>query len=211
MTLLDSYTKILITTKQIELNNEILALEEQNLEYYERLFKAKELSKTELNTQRAKVNMTKNKISELKYLKQESLNWLSFYTGELYDPENIQVANIKKPNFDVLEFQDYTKSITWKIHEKNIKKKELELQVAKRNNYPKINTYGRYYLYGSNKNSYNKSLGNIEPSNFSIGASLSMPIFDGFKNSAVIENSMPAVENGRTAPRTLPRTLPATQ
>ena len=37
---------------------------------------------------------------------------------------------MKKPKFDVTEFKDYTKSIVWKIHEKNIKKKELELYVA---------------------------------------------------------------------------------
>lgn len=189
LTLLDTYTKILITTKQIEINKDILALEEKNLEYYQRLYKAKEVSKTELNNQKVKVSEAKNKINELNSIKQESLNWLSFYTGEQYDINKLQVADIKKPNFDVLEFQDYTKSITWKIHEKNIKKKETELQVVKKNNYPKINVYGRYYLYGSNKSSYNTSLGNIEPSNFSVGASLNMPLFDGFKNSANIEKT----------------------
>jgi len=189
LTLLDTYTKILLTSKQIQMNKEILDLEQSNLAYNERLFKAKEISKTALNNQRAKVSTIKAKISELSAIEQESLNWLSFYTGENYDINKTQIADLKSSNFDVLAFQDYTKSIIWKIHEKNLKKKELELKVVKRNNYPKLNVYGRYYLYGSNQNNYGKSLDNIEPSNFSVGASLNMPIFDGFKNSAAIQKT----------------------
>ena len=188
LTLLDSYTKALITTKQIDKNNEILALEENNLEMRERLFAAKEISKTELNDERVKVRNLKSKIAELKSIRQESLNWISFYTGEEYDAENLKISDIKRPNFDVNAFKDYTKSITWKIHEKNIRKKELELSVARRNYLPKLNAYGRYYLYGSNHNNFGKSF-DIEPSNFSVGASLSMPVFDGFKNSALVQKT----------------------
>lgn len=188
LTLLDTYAKILVMSKQIEINKEILTLEEKNLELKERLYKAKEISKTELNDEKVKVKQIKSKIADLKSIRQESINWLSFYTGENYDSENLKASDIKKPKFDVTEFKDYTKSIVWKIHEKNIKKKELELYVVKRNNYPKLNAYGRYYLYGSDYSNWGKSMG-IEPSNFSVGASLSMPIFDGFKNSANIEKT----------------------
>ena len=188
LTLLDTYTKILLLSKQIKINEEILKLEEKNLEYYKRLYKAKEVSKTDLNDAKVKFNTTKNKITELKSIEQESLNWLSFYTGEAYNISSLQPSEIKNKTFDVLEYNDYTKSITWKIHEKNIKKKEAELQVAKRMNYPKLNVYGRYYLYGSDQSNYGRSLG-IEPSNFSVGASLNMPVFDGFKNRANIEKT----------------------
>lgn len=189
LTLLDTYTKILLTSKQIGVNKQILELQEKNLENYERLFDAKEISKVELNNARVQVSNTKTKISELSGIEQEAFNWLSFYTGEYYDINKTKVADLNVPKFDILEFQDYTKSVVWKKHEKNIRKKELELGVVKRNNYPKINVYGRYYLYGSNHNNFGHSLGNIEPSNFSVGASLSMPVFDGFKNSSNIEKT----------------------
>ncbi len=188
LTLLDSYTRILITTRQIDKNKEILALEEKNFEIKNRLYDAKEISKTELNDAAVKVENVKNKLFELYSLRAESLNWLSFYTGENYNLEILRVADIKNNNFDVTTFKDYTKSIIWKIHDINIKKKELEVKVAKRTNYPKVNLYGRYYLYGSDHNNYGKSF-DIEPSNFSVGASLNMPIFDGFKNSANIEKT----------------------
>ena len=189
LTLLDAYTKILLTDRQIAVNKAILNTEEKNLEYYERLYKAKEISKTELNDAKIKVSTTKNKINELMSIEQESINWLSFYTGEKYDINSLQISDIKNSDFDVFEYQDYTKSIIWKIHEKNIKQKELELHIVKKNNYPKLNLYGRYYLYGSERNNYGDSLNNIEPSNFSVGASFNMPVFDGFKNSASIEKT----------------------
>ena len=59
LTLLDTYSKILMTSKQAEINKEILKLEEKNLEYCERLYKAKEISKTELNDAKVKVSQTK--------------------------------------------------------------------------------------------------------------------------------------------------------
>ena len=188
LTLLDSYTKILITTKQIEHNEEILALEEKTLEMKERLFNAKEISKTEYNDAKASVAKTKAKISDLKYIREDALNWLSFYTGDKYDANTLKIDELKKTDFDVLAFQDYTRSVIWKMHEKNIKKKELELSIAKKNYLPKVNAYGRYYMYASDHSNYGKALG-IEPSNMTFGASLSMPVFDGFQNSALVQKT----------------------
>ena len=189
LNVIDTYSKILVAKKQIDLNKEILAIEEKNLEMKSRLYKAKEISKTELNSATARVSTIKKRIAELKSIMSESVNMLSFYTGEEYDIENLKIDDIKKPNFDTNSFNDYTKTIVWKIHEKQIKKKELELKVAKRNNYPKLNAYSRYYMYGSDKSSYPDSLSDFGPSNYTIGASLYMPVFDGMKNNSLIKKT----------------------
>jgi len=163
-----------------------LAIEQKNLELKKRLLDVKELSKTEYNDEIVKVEKLNQKISELKGLISESVEWLSFYTGEKYDSNNIQVAEIKKSDFDTEKYNDYTKSTTWLMYEKQLKKKEIELKVAKRTNYPKLYAYSRYYWYGSDPISYNDSFSNIEPSNFTVGGSLSVPIFDGLQNNANI-------------------------
>ena len=62
-----------------------------------------------------------------------------------------------------MEFNDYTKSLIWLIQEKEVKKKELALKVAKKNNMPKVNAYSRYYLYGTDHSSYNRTLDDIGP------------------------------------------------
>ena len=189
LNLLDTYSKILVTGTQIELYKQILELQEKNLELKTRLCRAKEISTTELNDEAAQVNQIQGRISELYQIYTESLNWLTFYTGEEYNTDELTIEELEKPNFDVMEFKDYTKSIVWQIHEKNLKKKELEVKVAKRNYLPKVTAYGRYYIYGSDHSSYPDSLSNIEPSNFTVGASLNMPVFDGFQNSANVRKA----------------------
>ena len=44
-------------------------------------------------------------------------------------------------------------------------------------------------MYGSDHSNYGKSFDNIEPSNFTVGASLNVPVFDGFKNSSLIQKT----------------------
>lgn len=88
-----------------------------------------------------------------------------------------------------MEFNDYTKSLTWLIQEKEVKKKELALNIAKKNIMPKVNAYSRYYLYGSDHSSYRRTMDDLGPSNYTIGATVFMPLFDGFKNSAEIQTA----------------------
>lgn len=187
LNLIDTYSKIVITKKQIDINNEILKLQKENLKNKQRLFDAGEIAKTDLNDANLKVQNIEKRVYELYSILSESLNWLAFYTGEEYDIETLKTSDIKKPDFDTTSFCDYTKTIIWRMKEKELKKKELEIKVAKRQNYPKVNTYGRYYLYGSDHSSYNDSLGDIRPSNFTVGASVSMLAFDGMKNRANIQ------------------------
>ncbi|MBE7704898.1 MAG: hypothetical protein E7Z90_03680 [Cyanobacteria bacterium SIG29] len=189
MTLIDTYCKLLIAQKQIEINNEILKLAQENLEMKERLLEAKEISRTEVNEQRALVMNTQKSISELKAIVSESINWISFYTGENYDIDNIVVKEFKKPDFDPLEFSDYTKSIVWQIQEKEVKKKELTYRIAKKNYLPRVNAYGRYYIYGSDHSSYNDALKDISPSNYTVGGSVVLPVFDGLKTSAMVQKA----------------------
>lgn len=187
LNLIDTYSKIVIAKKQIDINNEILKLQKENLNNKQRLFDAGEISKTELNDANVKVQNIEKRIYELCSILSESLNWLAFYTGDEYDINCLKASDIKKSDFDTTSFCDYTKTIIWRIKEKELKKKEFEIKVAKRQNYPKVNTYGRYYVYGSNHSSYNDSLGDIRPSNFTVGASVSMLAFDGMKNRANIQ------------------------
>ena len=55
LTMIDTYSKLYILKKQIEINENILELAKKNLEYKTRLFDAKEISKTELNVQTIEV------------------------------------------------------------------------------------------------------------------------------------------------------------
>ncbi len=189
LNVLDTYSKLLLYQSQLDLYKKMLALEQNNLDLKKRLFEAKELSKIELDDEELKVNKLKSQIVELNSMTAETLGWLEFYTGEKYNVNNLKVANFKKSDFDVNAFNDYTKTAVWKKNEKLIKQKEYELYVAKRANYPKINAYSRYYFYGSDPDKYGEHYKDIGPSNFTIGASANMMLFDGMKNRANIQKT----------------------
>ena len=189
LNLIDTYSKILMTKKQVEIYTEILGVQNENLEMSKRLFEAKEISKTELNDREVTVLETEKKISDLKKIMAESLSWLAFFTGENYDENNLSVSDMKNPSINPDESTDYTKTITWKIYEKEIKKKELALKVAKRNYLPKVNAYGRYYIYGSDADSYPDSFGDIKPSTFTVGGSINMALFDGMQNYSNVQKA----------------------
>ncbi len=184
----DIYGRIYALNKQIDLNNKILALTDKNLDMKQRLYNAKELSKLELNAQVVEKKRIQKRIYELKSVLAENLNLLSFYTGEEYDIENIKVKEFSAPSINIFEYEDYTQSLVWDIHNVAISKKEQELNIVKRTNLPKLNMYSKYYLYDSNKDNYLKTL-QIEPSNYAVGVSLNMPVFDGLKNSADIQKA----------------------
>ena len=189
LNILDTYSKLLLYKKQLDLYNKILALEETNYSLKKRLYDVKEISKIELDEEELKVHKTKSQISELNKMIFETINWLEFYTGEEYNAKSLKISNFKKSDFDVNAFNDYTKTPIWKKNEKLIKQKEYELYVAKRMNYPKISAYSRYYFYGSDPLSYGDNYKDFGPSNFTVGASANMMLFDGMKNRANIQKT----------------------
>lgn len=189
LNIIDTYTKIFIMRKQSDYDKEILKLAKDNLQMKERLYNAGELSKSELNDQKVQVEKFENEILELNSRLSEYLNLLAFYTNEDYDINDFSISDMERPDIDPYSFDDYTKTVTYDIYSSNIKKKELEVKVAKRNYLPKLNMYSRYYFYGSDVRSYPETNKDIDPSNWSIGASLNMPIFDGMKQSSVVQKS----------------------
>ncbi len=189
LTLIDTYTKVLLAKKQLDLNNQIHALNQNNLEMFKRLDKAKQISKTDLNDRTFKLEKSKKTLSELKQMMSESLSWLGFYTGEEYDVDNLKIKDFPFESFNPMEVKDYTKTVTWKYYDSEIKKKQLELKVVKRTNLPKVSAYSRYYLYGSDFSSYPDVYSDLGPSNFSVGGTLSMPVFDGLKNYSDIKRT----------------------
>ena len=199
---LDVYTKILVIKKQIDINEEILQIEKSNLELQNRLYKAKQITKNDLNNSEVKVAKVQRRINELRSILLENLENLSYYTGEKYDIADLKIKESPTPQLSDSD-PDYTNSIVWKLYEKQIKKKDLEIKVLKRSNYPKVTAYGRYYLYGSDPSSYGSSLGDISASNYTIGGTVSMPIFDGLKNreeikKAEIEKSQLEIERDKS-------------
>lgn len=189
LNIIDIYTRLCSLSKQLEYTDKIIELSKNNLEMSQRLFNAKELSKSELNEQIAEVKKYEFRLNDILASYEEYLTLLSFYTNDSYSSKDVKISEIDMPSFNPFKFEDYANTLVFDIYEKILNKKKLELKVAKRNYLPKMNLYSRYYLYGSDVRSYIDTNKDIEPSNWSIGASLNMPVFDGMKNSSIVQKA----------------------
>jgi len=186
---LDTYTKILIIQKEKEKSVDIVGLLEGNVEILERMYKSGEVGLLDLKEGRIRLSKERRRVIELCRLQREHLRILSGYTGEEYDSEEIKVGEIGVTE-GVLEGEpDYRKSILWQLYEKQIKKKELEIKLVRGRRYPRIVAYGRYYIYGMDQSSYGEMLGEMRPSNYTLGGSMVMPIFDGMRNRSEVRKA----------------------
>lgn len=181
MTVIELYGRIYILNEQIKLKKEIIAYEEQALTIRKRLFKAQEISLMELEEQRARLDKHKKELAGLKGLLEENLIGLSFFTNENYNANKINVSPIENIDFDTNIDFDYSRSISSLIYNEAIKRKQFELLAVKRTNYPKVNLYTKYYMYGSDPSNYGDAYKDFSASNWSIGTSINMMAFDGGK------------------------------
>lgn len=189
LNIIDTYTNILITSKEINSTQNILDIEMQNLDFKQRLFDAKQIPFNDLSSAKIRVQNLNNKLCTLKDNLCQYLLILSFYTGEQYSENSTIIHEFPRGNNVQLTDPDYTQSLIWKIFQIKIAKKQNELKIAKKLNFPKVSAYGRYYLYGADSSNFYDNLANIKPSNYSVGAAVNMPIFDGFKNLADIKKT----------------------
>jgi len=189
LSLADRYIKAEVYFKQLDIQKQIAEIEQKNYELSKKLFNAKLISRTELNDRRVKSAAADKETGELSKLLQETLNWLSFYTGEEYTLDNVQIGGLKKIEFNPNEDIDYTKSTAWQVYEKEIKIRQLAHTAAKRNFLPKLSIYGKYYIFGSNKSNYGKSIEDMKPSSAAAGMSLTVPVFDGLRNLANVKRA----------------------
>ena len=187
MTVIDLYGRLYILYEQIKLKKDILALEESSLHMKKRLYRAKEISLIELKEQSAKVEKTKKDLTGLYGLLEENLAGLSFFTCEDYDAKKVVVHEMTPTDYEYSENVDFQNLTIAKIYDSAHKKKEFELFAAKRTNYPKINLYTKYYMYGSDRDNYGGTFSDFGASNWAIGASASMVPFDGGKNRSKVK------------------------
>lgn len=112
-----------------------------------------------------------------------NLKEISFYTHEPYDVNEVHMQDFTEktaivPNFDAQSTPEY------KFYQLEIEKKKNELKALKRQLLPQIGLYSYYIFYGSNPNNFGQAIANIGQRTISLGVSVTMPIFDGFRNQA---------------------------
>ncbi len=186
ITAVDTYAKSLLLYKQICLLTQTSALQNELYNDKERLYKAGKIPETSVLSEKIKLAELNNELQKTKNEFEKSLKELSFLTRIDYE-KNTTIKDFVYENTDkqddlpVLDVENIPEA---KIYDAEIKKKEKELLIAKKQNLPAFNFTTNYYLYGADPNNYFDSYENFKQRGLKFRIITSLPIFDGFKNKS---------------------------
>ncbi|HAR62768.1 MAG TPA: hypothetical protein DCS13_04825 [Candidatus Margulisbacteria bacterium] len=186
--ILEMYKKILLLSKELFVKKELFLCYKELFNLKDRLNNAGSVSKVEVADQALEIAYIVNGIDSLKLKLRDALLDLSFYTGISYDEEALIIKNIDS---DWIAGKEITvsanNSLEYRICQLELEKKKAELDIALKENWPKIDLYVQYALYGSDKESLKTALRDMKGTSLTAGISSSLGLFDGFRNAANIE------------------------
>ncbi|MEI7473882.1 MAG: TolC family protein [bacterium] len=185
MKLLDVYTKGLILNKSIKALNQMLPVAQSLYDMKQELYKEGFASKLQVSDESINVMKLKNEILDNQIEFKKVLTDLSSYTHENYDIENTELSDFDNQDYIVpIANKSNRQNLKYKVYQLEIEKKKAELESMKRQKLPNIKLYTSFGLYGADRSDFLKSVNNIGTRNLTAGISASLPLFDGFKNSA---------------------------
>ena len=186
ITAVETYAKSLLLYKQINLLNKTTTLQKELYSDKERLCKAGKIPQTTVLAEKIKWTESKNELEKTKAEFEKSLKDLSYLTKNEYSKDDVfsdfDYGTLKKKE-EILPL-DIENIPETKIYDAEIKKKEKELLIAKKQNLPAFNFTTNYYLYGADPNNYFDSYENFKQRGLKFRVIASLPIFDGFKNKS---------------------------
>lgn len=206
------YADALNLYKKENINKETLELQNKLVEINKRLRKAGEASEIDVVESEITSSEVKTELDEIKNALAKKISEISYFTKQEYDikdisfvdfPENLIDSKINdsiKEENGVIKLSAETNcfnlnnSLEAQVYDLEITKKQKEVQIQKKANFPKIRFDSRYNLYGSHPNNFFDGLDDISQRSFSFRLSTSFTLFDGLKNINTIHKKKLEVE-----------------
>ena len=190
------YTELLLISRELEAKRELLDLYKDLALTKERLYLAGTIPKTDVVDEALRVVRMVDAIESLSLRLKKSLEDLSFYTGEQYETENIHMNNLPDERRTKVRFAA-EQLPEFKIYELEIEKKTAELEILKNERYPRFDFYSSYVWYGKDGSNYEQSVDDMESTNYVIGVSGTISLFEGFKTGSRIQKAKLEIERLR--------------
>lgn len=188
--LIDLYADALGSYRMIQANEAVLKLAQRGYQLKKRLYAAGTHSKVDVAEEAVQVAQAMDTIQVYREKLAEQLENLAYYTHETYDPQSVDLTDFQaeETNLPVgpanLENSPEARQLDAQITEK-----QAEIEMLQRQYLPQVSLYSYYNMYGSDINSWSKSVGNLAQRTVSLGLNVNLPLFDGFKNQASIQKA----------------------
>ena len=184
--LLELYDEALGYKNKIEIYERLKDAYEMLYIYEKRLAGAGELGKTALADQAIALADTSYELSQLELNANNALN-------KIYSLSGVKIPNVfylsdlggaNSINSDFVPFED---SVIAKGFDHELAANELSMRSQERLYYPTVSLYGRYDLYGSDRDDFSRAGKDIKRHGYRAGLTVHMSLFDGGKRAAQIK------------------------
>lgn len=184
--LLELYDEALRYKNRIEIYERLKDAYEMLYIYEKRLAGAGELSKTALADQAIALADTSYELSQLQLNANNALN-------KIYSLSGVKIPNVfylsdlggaNSINSDFVPFED---SVIAKGFDHELAANELSMKSGERLYYPTVSLYGRYDLYGSDRDDFSRAGKDVKRHGYRAGLTVHMSLFDGGKRAAQIK------------------------
>ena len=183
--LLELYDEALGYKNRIEIYERLKDAYEMLYIYEKRLSGAGELSKTALADQAIALADTSYELSQLQLNANNALN-------KIYSLSGVKIPNVfylsdlggASSGSDFVPFED---SVIAKGFDHELAANELSMKSQERLYYPTVSLYGRYDLYGSDRDDFSRAGKDVKRHGYRAGLTVHMSLFDGGKRAAQIK------------------------
>lgn len=184
--LLELYDEALGYKNRIEIYERLKDAYEMLYIYEKRLSGAGELSKTALADQAIALADTSYELSQLKLNANNALNKIYSLSG-VKIPNVFYLSDLGGANSINSEFVPFEDSVIAKGFDHELAANELSMRSQERLYYPTVSLYGRYDLYGSDRDDFSRAGKDVKRHGYRAGLTVHMSLFDGGKRAAQIK------------------------
>lgn len=184
--LLELYDEALGYKNRIEIYERLKDAYEMLYIYEKRLSGAGELSKTVLADQAIALADTSYELSQLELNANNALNKIYSLSG-VKIPNVFYLSDLGGANSINSEFVPFEDSVIAKGFDHELAANELSMRSQERLYYPTVSLYGRYDLYGSDREDFSRAGKDVKRHGYRAGLTVHMSLFDGGKRAAQIK------------------------
>lgn len=195
--LLEAYTKVRIATAKLAYYQQMQQLYQDSYIMAKRLNEAGELAQTEVITYAQNIADQLVLTAQIHEEKESMLAHLSYLSGIKLDSfSTLEPLHVKESSLTQVNFEESSRA---KQAYASISQKEAQLKAEKTRYLPVFSLYGKYDLYGSDEDQFNRSIHDVERNGYRVGLSFSWTLFDGFAREATVETRLLELQQAKVA------------
>ena len=193
--LLETYQRARIANIKLDYYKLIKKSYEELYVNAKRLYKYGSLKQTDVSSYALQIADLVSDAAQTREEKNNALAHLYYLSGvKIENLSQLTPLHVEDSYASIPEFEQSTKA---KKLQAQIAQKSAQLEAEQKTYYPTFSLYGKYDLYGSDKETFSNAFDDTRRNGYRVGLSLSWNLFDGFKREANIKTRLLELQSAK--------------